>query len=166
MTKVNLDIQSFKALASETRLDILRALDGKKMNLSEIVRATNLHKMTLHEHLGKLAEAGFIKRIERDGHKWVYYKLTWKGESLLHPENTRIVVMFSSTLFILFFGIIALIHHIQTQITPPDEVGIFTEPAASEPSLFLYVTAACFIIFSILSVISLWRYSKNRQPRL
>lgn len=166
MTKVNLDIQSFKALASETRLDILRALDGKKMNLSEIVRATNLHKMTLHEHLGKLAEAGFIKRIERDGHKWVYYKLTWKGESLLHPENTRIVVMFSSTLFILFFGIIALIHHIQTYIPPSDEVGIFTETVTSEPSLFLYITAACFIIFSILSVVSLWRYSKNRTPRL
>ena len=30
MPKVSLDIESFKALASETRLDILRALDGKK----------------------------------------------------------------------------------------------------------------------------------------
>ena len=51
MSKVSLDIESFKALASETRLDILRVLDGKKMNLNEITKATKLHKMTLHEHL-------------------------------------------------------------------------------------------------------------------
>ncbi|MFO7677042.1 MAG: hypothetical protein R6V50_01480, partial [Thermoplasmatota archaeon] len=81
------------------------------------------------------------------------------------PENTRIVVMFSSTLFILFFGIIALLQHIQTQI-PADDVGIFTDPTVSDPSLFLYITAACFIIVSILSCVSLWRYSKNRKPRL
>ncbi|PNX46223.1 MAG: hypothetical protein BV457_08065 [Thermoplasmata archaeon M9B1D] len=54
MTKVDLDIQSFKVLASETRLDILKSLDGKKMSLNDICRATNLHKMTLHEHLIKL----------------------------------------------------------------------------------------------------------------
>ena len=109
MTKVSLDLDSFKALASETRLDILRTLDGKKLSLKEITKATNLHKMTLYEHLSKLVSAGFIKRIEREGHKWVYYKLTWKGSSLLHPENTRIVVMFSVTLISLFFGLISFI---------------------------------------------------------
>ena len=31
MVKVTLDMNTFKALASDTRLDILRALDGKKM---------------------------------------------------------------------------------------------------------------------------------------
>ena len=92
MSKVTLDMSTFKALASDTRLDILRALDGKKMGLKDISQATKLNKATLHEHLTKLNEAGLVKRKEREGHKWVYYKLTWKGECLLHPENTRIVV--------------------------------------------------------------------------
>lgn len=101
MTKVTLDREAFKALASDTRLDILRTLDGKKLSLSEISRATNLNKATLHEHLSKLLEADLVKRKDREGHKWVYYKLSWKGESLLHPENTKIVVMLSIAFIVL-----------------------------------------------------------------
>jgi ArsR family transcriptional regulator len=165
MTKVSLDIDSFKALASETRLDIIRALDGKKMNLTDLCRATNLHKMTLYEHLSKLTEAGFIKRIEREGHKWVYYKLSWKGESLLHPENTHIVVLFSSTLFIFFFGIAALVNFIHYQ-APTAEPGMLMGPSPSALSPFLYLTIGCFAVFSILCFVSFWWYSKNRIPKL
>jgi len=165
MTKVSLDIQSFKALASEIRLDILRTLDGKKMNLTDICCATNLNKVTLHEHLSKLTEAGFIIRIEREGHKWVYYKLSWKGESLLHPENTHIVLLFSFTFFIFFFGIIALVNFIQQQ-TPDPEPGLLMSPQPSTPSPFLYLTVGCFVVFSILCSVSLWWYSKNRISRL
>ena len=111
MAKVTLDMNAFKALASDTRLEILRALDGKKLNLKELGRVTNLNKATLHEHLAKLNEAGLVKKKERDGHKWVYYKLTWKGEGLLHPENTRIVVMFTTTFITLAVGIIQMINY-------------------------------------------------------
>lgn len=113
MSKLTLDMNTFKALASETRLDILRTLDGKKMNLNDICKATNLNKATLHEHLTKLNEAGLIKRNEREGHKWVYYKLTWKGEGLLHPENTRIVVMFSTTFISLLIAVIFIVNFMQ-----------------------------------------------------
>lgn len=110
MSKIALDLESFKALASESRLDILKALDGKKLNLRDLSSITNLKKATLHVHLTKLLDAGFIKKKEREGHKWVYYKLTWKGESLLHPENNRVVVLFSITFLSLFFGIIQLLN--------------------------------------------------------
>ncbi len=113
MPKLTLDMNTFKALASDTRLEILRTLDGKKMNLNDICKVTNLNKATLHEHLTKLNEAGLIKRKEREGHKWVYYKLTWKGEGLLHPENTRIVVMFSTTFISLLVAIIFIVNFLQ-----------------------------------------------------
>jgi len=113
MPKVTLDMNTFKALASDTRLDILRTLDGKKMSLNDISKATRLNKATLHEHLQKLNEAGLVKRKEREGHKWVYYKLTWKGEGLLHPENTKIVVMFSITFISLFLAIMLLVSFAQ-----------------------------------------------------
>ena len=113
MTKLTLDMHTFKALASDTRLDILRALDGKKMSLKELGHITNLNKATLHEHLVKLNEAGLIKKKEREGHKWVYYKLTWKGEGLLHPENTRIVVMFSVTFVSLLLAFILIVNFLQ-----------------------------------------------------
>lgn len=117
MTKITLDRETFKALASDTRLDILKALDGKNMGLNEIARVSNLNKATLHEHLTKLHEAGLIKRTEREGHKWVYYKLTWKGESLLHPENAKIVVLFTTTFVALWVGIIQLIWYIKGTVT-------------------------------------------------
>ncbi len=116
MPKVTLDMNTFKALASDTRLDILKALDGKKMSLKDISKATNLNKATLHEHLTKLNEAGLVKRKEREGHKWVYYKLTWKGEGLLHPENTRIVVMFTATFVALSVGILQFVSYVKGQI--------------------------------------------------
>jgi DNA-binding transcriptional ArsR family regulator len=117
MTKITLDRETFKALASDTRLDILKTLDGRNMGLNEIAKVTNLNKATLHEHLSKLHEAGLIKRNERDGHKWVYYRLTWKGESLLHPENTKIVVLFTTTFVALWVGIIQLIWYIKGTVT-------------------------------------------------
>jgi DNA-binding transcriptional ArsR family regulator len=117
MTKITLDRETFKALASDTRLDILKTLDGKHLGLNEIAKVSNLNKATLHEHLTKLHEAGLIKRTERDGHKWVYYKLTWKGESLLHPENAKIVVLFTTTFVALWLGIIQLIWYIKGTIT-------------------------------------------------
>jgi len=113
MSKVILDRETFKALASDTRLDILRFLDGKSMNLNDMCTATNLNKATLHEHLVKLYEAGLIKKNGREGHKWIYYKLTWKGECLLHPENSRIVVLFSTTIIALVIGVFQFMRYVK-----------------------------------------------------
>jgi len=117
MSKITLDRDTFKALASDTRLDILRSLDGKKLSLKDISHITNLNKATLHEHLTKLNQAGLVKKNEREGHKWVYYKLTWKGECLLHPENTRIVVLFTTTFIALWIGIIQFFWYVKGSIT-------------------------------------------------
>ncbi len=126
MPKITLDMNTFKALASDTRLDILRALDGNKMGLKDISEATKLNKATLHEHLAKLTDAGLVKKKEREGHKWVYYKLTWKGEGLLHPENARIVVLFTTTFISLFFGIVFLFQFIKGKIVAKAEPFIDT----------------------------------------
>jgi len=195
MSKVTLDINAFKALASDTRLDILRTLDGKKMSLKDISNATNLNKATLHEHLSKLNEAGLIKKKEREGHKWVYYKLSWKGESLLHPENTKIVVLFATTFIALWAGIIQMIWYMRGRITdtgsdlyhaqkggavsPAAEDGINSIPerllldGSSESTsvlyqdpMFLYIAVACFIIFTIVLSISLWKLRENKTPKL
>ena len=165
MTKVTLNLNDFKALASETRLDILRALDGKKLNLNDLSTATKLHKMTLHEHLGKLVEAGFVKKNEREGHNWVYYKLSWKGASLLHPENTRIVILFSATFFSLFFCMFSLITFVQTS-SYMFAGGPGPIPNGVPPMLFAIVALLCLILIITFMLVSLWRYKKNKTPKL
>ena len=204
MSKVTLDMSTFKALASDTRLDILRALDGKKMGLKEISQATKLNKATLHEHLTKLNEAGLVKRKEREGHKWVYYKLAWKGECLLHPENTRIVVLFSATFVAFAAGIIQMINYVKGTIvsaspgnflaghtdtlgenrvlSPSDIDGVVNNSKAYDTTfdggnngaidalyqdpVFFYIALACFAIFAVVLCVSIWRYQKNKTPKL
>ena len=183
MSKVTLDITAFKALASDTRLDILKTLDGKNMNLKEICNATKLNKATLHEHLSKLTEAGLIKRIEREGHKWVYYKLSWKGSSLLHPENTKIVILFSLTIISLFFGFIGLINYFNLifssmknvnipfkSMSPQvedalKEVGVDTL-VMGQDHIFLYINIIFLLLFSILLFVSIIKYKNNKTPKL
>jgi DNA-binding transcriptional ArsR family regulator len=156
MPKITLDMNTFKALASDTRLDILRALDGNKMGLKDISQKTKLNKATLHEHLTKLAEAGLVKKKEREGHKWVYYKLTWKGEGLLHPENSRIVVLFSSTFISLFLGIIFLFQFIKGKIVamaePLIETGEMSLLAAENSSSIIQLSDPSFIKAPIAQV--------------
>jgi len=186
MSKITLDVNSFKALASETRLDILRSLDGKKMTLQDISKITNLNKATLHEHLTKLNEAGLVKRKEREGHKWVYYKLSWKGSSLLHPDNTRIVVMFSATFIALISGIYGLINHLWQKAVVTrnnmvfwqkaplsgginetnDELLTIPGPHIVENPIFLYLAIGCISVFAILLVISILKYKKNKEKKL
>lgn len=188
MTKITLDRDTFKALASDTRLDILKNLDGRPMGLNDIAKVTSLNKATLHEHLTKLHEAGLIKRSEREGHKWVYYRLTWKGESLLHPENTKIVVMFTMTLVALSAGILNVVSYIKGTMTSPivqtestkandfllgDAPGSQGLPAARDTvqavffqdPLFLYIAAACFAACVTVACLMLWRYRKNKTVR-
>jgi DNA-binding transcriptional ArsR family regulator len=194
MAKVTLDMSTFKALASDTRLDILRTLDGKKMGLNEISKITKLNKATLHEHLSKLHEAGLVKRKEREGHKWVYYKLSWKGECLLHPENTRIVVLFTMTFIALWGGVIQLLNYVKGSVkdmnyrvrtlspesedllditkdgsSTTDNMINFGENGGSliyQDPLLLNIAIIFFIIFIVILCVSFWRYRKNKTPKL
>ena len=183
MTKVILDIDSFKALSSDTRVDILKSLDGKKMGLNELCKETQLTKATLHEHLTKLIQAELIKKNQRDGHKWVYYKLTWKGSSLLHPENTRVMLLFTTTIIALSAAITGFFLHLQ-RLTPiiqqnermflPENDGVFNAPLAIEKGgeclvynqYFLTIGVICSIIFITLLALSIWRFKKNEKQKL
>jgi DNA-binding transcriptional ArsR family regulator len=84
MSKVTLDRDTFKALASETRLQVLHALDERRKTGSELARELDLNKATIHEHLQILESAGLAAKKD-EGRKWVYWELTWDGSKLLHP---------------------------------------------------------------------------------
>ena len=187
MSKITLDLNSFKALASETRLDILRALDGKKMSLNELSEALNLNKATIHEHLMKLYEAGLIKRKEREGHKWVYYKLSWKGASLLHPDNTKIVILLTITIVSLIIGTMGFINYIEFSIEENYEMGKDSMLSIKDNNgnnlskgrqtydsshiqtynpILLILPAISTILFLIFFIVTIWVYYENKEQKL
>jgi DNA-binding transcriptional ArsR family regulator len=81
-------METFKALASPTRLQVLRCLDERRKTLSELSKELELNKATVHEHLVILVATGLVKKRDDEGRKWIYYELSWQGERLLHPQET------------------------------------------------------------------------------
>ena len=94
---VKLDSRTIKALASKSRIDILKALRERKHMQTELADYLSLSVPTIKEHLGALQEAELVERFD-EGRKWKYYGLTKKGKAVLEPEETRIFLMLALTI--------------------------------------------------------------------
>jgi DNA-binding transcriptional ArsR family regulator len=105
--RVTLDQASFRALASEVRVEVLKRLDERRMTVTDLANALQLSKPTLLEHLEKLQAAELVKRID-EGRKWIYYDLTGRGKKILHPERVTIVVSLCLSFFLAASGIVAI----------------------------------------------------------
>ncbi|MCE5338957.1 MAG: winged helix-turn-helix domain-containing protein [Methanomicrobiaceae archaeon] len=99
---------TFEVLASETRLTILKTLNTRRMTVTELADNLDLAKSTIHHHLQRLADAGFVAAGE-DGRAWVYYALTPEGRALLQPHGgVRIRILLAAGLASLAGGVCAL----------------------------------------------------------
>lgn len=86
--QIALDLNSFKALASETRVQILKKLDKRRATASELSKTLGVSVQGVSQHLEKMASAGLVERAG-EKRKWVYFDLTSKGRRLLHPESQQ-----------------------------------------------------------------------------
>lgn len=112
LSRVALDLAAFKALASETRIEILKSLDDRQKTISELARQLDLSKAAVHEHLNVLVDCALVERLDSAERKWVYYKLTWKGTGLVNPAKKRVAFFLAlSTTFFLggFVWLLALL---------------------------------------------------------
>jgi DNA-binding transcriptional ArsR family regulator len=101
--KVTLDQASFRALASETRIAILRCLSERQMTLTEMAERLQISKPGVMKHLELLQEAGLVSRDPPE-RKWIYYRLTTKGERILDPTRTRIMLALGFSIFATILG--------------------------------------------------------------
>lgn len=66
----------FKALSDETRLRIIKLLEGGELCVCDITAALDMVQPKVSFHLSALKEAGFIK--DRKQGKWIHYSLNEK----------------------------------------------------------------------------------------
>lgn len=93
--RVELDKKSIFALASDTRLEMLKSLQPMRRTVSQLSEELKIDKGAVHRHLKKMEEGGLVKRFE--DHGFVYYGLTWKARDLIVPnENTQVIIVLSS----------------------------------------------------------------------
>ncbi|MFH1474168.1 MAG: winged helix-turn-helix domain-containing protein [Candidatus Aenigmatarchaeota archaeon] len=98
---MEIDRKTLKALAADTRLDILKSLGKRRKTPSELSKELHLATSTVTEHLEKLEKADLIKR-EETGHKWIYYSLSRNGENLVKPKYpVQFVFMLSITIIVI-----------------------------------------------------------------
>jgi DNA-binding transcriptional ArsR family regulator len=90
--ELKLDSKTFKALANEKRVDMLKLLGERRHTQSEIASELGLAVPTVKEHLSALVTAGLIEQHD-EGRKWKYYSLTRSGKAVLAPEETKIWIM-------------------------------------------------------------------------
>ncbi|MDW5564262.1 MAG: winged helix-turn-helix domain-containing protein [Methanomassiliicoccus sp.] len=120
--KVELDKRSLFALASDTRLDILKNLRSNRRTVSQLADLLAIDKAAVHRHLKKLEEGGFVIRTE--DHGFVYYALTWKSRDILDPnDRTKIVILISSALIC----VLAMVVLVYVASGPPGVAGGSTE---------------------------------------
>ncbi len=90
--KITLDREVFKALSSDTRVNILKSLGRRRKTLSELSKEFGMSVSTIKEHLDNLCKVDLI--VQKDeGHKWKYYELTLKGKNVLNPSEAKIWIV-------------------------------------------------------------------------
>lgn len=95
--EITLDKEVFKALAGDTRVNVLKSLLERRKTQSELAKELSLAAPTIKDHLDILQKAQLVREVD-DGHKWKYIELTVKGKSLLLPNDKRIMVLLGTSL--------------------------------------------------------------------
>lgn len=98
--KITLDRETFKALAVDSRVKILRILDDRQHTLTDLSQELQMAPSTIKEHLDTLVAAGLIKQVDK-GMKWKYYRLTSKGKELLNPYEKKVWIVLATSLLAL-----------------------------------------------------------------
>ena len=177
---MDIDKSTIKALASETRLGILKQLTSRRMMPSELSKRLGMSPSTVSDHLKILESANLIKRKDT-GHKWIYYELTNKSQLVLGERisyENPIKFVLGATLGIIFLiagmlnSITVFTGRIADTAAPLLESGgqaldalkeeashELTQPAVSlitqtDISVILMVLGLSIIITSIIK----WRY--------
>jgi len=102
---MEIDRKTIKALAADTRLEILKSLGNRRKTSSELSKELDLAVSTVTEHLNKLEKAGLVKRKDT-GHKWIYYELTNKATGIVKPRYpVEFVLILSLGLIFVISGV-------------------------------------------------------------
>jgi DNA-binding transcriptional ArsR family regulator len=159
---MEIDRKTLKALSADTRLDILKSLGRRRKMPSELSKELNLAVSTVSEHLDRLEEADLVRR-EETGHKWIYYSLTQKGESLIKPRYPiQFVIVLSIGLMFIFSGFIKYFYFtsfnaLEAQVTrAPAVTGgaevakVMQVPSTDWLLIGLLVTGIVLVILSLV----------------
>jgi DNA-binding HxlR family transcriptional regulator len=179
--KVFVPAQTFKNLISEDTLHILQVLDKHMLSIDQLKKKTKIPSTRLHQQLQKLVESNVIK--EKSKNATIHYKLSFKGTSLLHPENSRVMILFTASIITLSLSIGSMFHWATQTVQTREEPRFFlqeSDKAVNEPlsllttetaqnvhdPLYSWIAIIGIMLFVVLISVTYWRYQKNKAQAL
>lgn len=172
--KVELDKKALFALASDSRMEILKALHPQRRTVAQLADQLGIDKAAVHRHLKKLEEGELVTRYE--DHGFVYYGLSWKARDVISPgENTKIVIVFSLTLMMFVGAIAALLTGFSNMAYGLGGSEVNTgEPAGGADRLFsgggmspeMMVLGIFLLIIAVILVYLGWRRVRVPKQKL
>jgi len=122
--------KTIKALASDTRLDILKILAKRRRIAADLAKDLGLAPSTVNEHLKKLEESELIRRKDT-GHKWIYFEITKKGRNLVQPKAPVQLILILSLGFLMmvvggFYSFLGEAKTFATEAAPTISKGVDT----------------------------------------
>ncbi len=141
-------VGAVKPLTNQTRIKILKLLNKRRYNISEISKLLELSKPLVLYHIRILEDAGYVRRVE-NGHKWVYYELTDVGKAVLKWRKIKIVIS--------VFGAATLMSLAIGKIGQSAEIG----GTNILPSLLIVVVSVVFLLVAYLVYSGKFSYHIN-----
>jgi DNA-binding transcriptional ArsR family regulator len=135
---IRLDKETFKALASGTRVDVLKLLNQRRHMQSELAVSLDLSVPTVKEHLAALEKAGLVERHD-EGRKWKYYSLTKKGKGVLNPEEMKIWIVLSMLVFSVVGGIWSSLKLLAPQPVAEAKMAMALEASDAAPRMMAQI---------------------------
>lgn len=159
-----------EALSSETRKKIMRRLMEKPRRPADLSRELEKDRSTIIGHLKVLSDAGLVERTEREGHKWIFYRLSPAGQSLFPNQRRRIIYIAIAVLSLVgaFLSMLAYLEqpapgrmlaageqYTQKAVAAPEAEA--AEQAPGPNSTYIYAALALLVVFLVAAVQALIR---------
>ncbi len=159
---MELDKNVIKALNSQTRIKILKALLDRQKMPTELSAELKLAGSTVVEHLKILQTSGLVLK-KNTGRKWVYYELTSSGKSIIKPKApVQFFVVLFLGIAIIFSGLIKYVYSPIQNITALDSM----EAGAAKAIQTNYIQRTDYLFIILIAVgillvlLSIWKLRK------
>ncbi|MCS3900450.1 winged helix-turn-helix domain-containing protein [Methanococcus voltae] len=116
--QIEIDKKVIKALSARSRVKILKKLNQKRYTVTELSKALNLSKSTVHEHLSIMLDGGLVEKHD-DGHKWIYYGMTSKGKLIINSQFEKTIVLFPLSIVAFVSGFYSLFMYGKGSVITP-----------------------------------------------
>lgn len=150
---MEIDFSVAKALASPTRLKILRQLLEDENTSTSLSKNLNKSKSTIVNHIEVLSDAGLVEKDQEEGRRRVVYKPTRKAQTIARGGESKVKFSLVSSIISGLVGAGILISEVFSRNS--ERAGAMIQEAgqtASQPSYGLVTFSIILLAVSVLAL--------------